>query len=50
MSAKPNLIVELKFNFSLKIIDFTELLESKRKFNMANHLFKSGTPIGATVR
>ncbi|MFI5162314.1 MAG: four helix bundle protein [Sphingobacteriales bacterium] len=50
MSDKPNLIVDLTFSFSLKIIVFTEVLESKRKFNMANQLFKSGTSIGANVR
>jgi len=49
MSDKPNLIVDLTFSFSLKIIAFTELLESKKKFNMANQLFKSGTSIGANV-
>jgi len=47
---KPNLIVDLTFNFSLKIIDFTEILESRRKFNMANQLFRCGTSIGANVR
>ncbi len=50
MSNKPNLIVELTFSFSLKIIVFSELLESKRKYNMANQLFKSGTSIGANVK
>jgi len=50
METKPNLIVDLTFNFSLKIIYFTELLESKRKYNMANQLFRSGTSIGANVR
>jgi four helix bundle protein len=50
METKPNLIVDLTFNFSLKVIAFTELLESKRKFNMANQLFRSGTSIGANVR
>jgi four helix bundle protein len=50
MSGKPNLIVDLTFSFSLKIIEFTEILESKRKYNMANQLFKSGTSIGANVR
>ncbi|HWZ03035.1 MAG TPA: four helix bundle protein [Mucilaginibacter sp.] len=50
MSDKPNLIVDLTFNFSLKIIAFTEKLEEKRKFNMANQLFKSGTSVGANVR
>jgi len=46
---KENLIVDLTFAFSLKIIDFTELLESKRKYNLANQLFRSGTAIGAMV-
>lgn len=49
MSEKPNLIVDLTFSFSLKIIAFTEVLESKKKFNMANQLFRSGTSIGANV-
>jgi hypothetical protein len=35
MSDKPNLIVDLTFGFSLKIIRFTEELESKKKFNLA---------------
>ncbi len=46
---KPNIIVDLTFEFSLKIIEFIELLESKRKFNLANQLFRSGTSIGANV-
>jgi four helix bundle protein len=46
---KPNIIVDLTFEFSLKIIEFSELLESKRKFNLANQLFRSGTSIGANV-
>ncbi|HVV55514.1 MAG TPA: four helix bundle protein [Mucilaginibacter sp.] len=50
MSEKPNLIVDLSFKFSLKIIAFTEVLELKKKFNMANQLFKSGTSIGANIR
>jgi four helix bundle protein len=50
MGDKPNLIVDLTFSFSLKIISFTEKLEQKRKYNMANQLFKSGTSIGANVR
>jgi len=49
MAEKPNLIVDPTFNFSLKIIAFTEVLEAKRKFNMANQLFKSGTSIGANI-
>ena len=49
MSERPNLIVDLTFSFSLKIIGFTELLESKKRFNMANQLFRSGTSIGANI-
>ena len=47
---KPNLIVKLTFDFALKLIEFTELLESKKKFNLSNQLFRSGTSIGANVR
>lgn len=50
MNDKPNLIIDLTFSFSLKIMRFTELLESKKKFNVANQLFRSGTSIGANVR
>ncbi|HEK21174.1 MULTISPECIES: four helix bundle protein [unclassified Mucilaginibacter] len=49
MSDRPNLIVDLTFSFSLKIIAFTEVLENLKKFNMANQLFRSGTSIGANV-
>lgn len=49
-SDKQNLIVDLTFNFALKIIEFTELLEERRRYNMANQLFRSGTSIGANVR
>lgn len=46
---KPNLIVDLTFQFSLKIMEFTELLEEKRKFVFANQILKAGTSIGANV-
>ena len=49
-TGKENLIVSLTFEFSLLIIEYTELLESKRKYTLANQLFKSGTSIGANVR
>ena len=50
MNESPNLIVDVTFNFSLAIIEYTELLESIRKFNMSNQLFRAGTSIGANVR
>ncbi len=45
-----NLIVNLIFQFSLDIVRFSELLESKRKFAIANQLIRSGTSIGANIR
>jgi four helix bundle protein len=47
---KPNIIVEKTLEFALQIIEYTELLESKRKFVVANQLLKSGTSVGANVR
>ena len=45
-----NLILELTFQFSLQVIDYTERLVSGRKFKMADQLFRSATSIGANVR
>lgn len=45
-----NAILKLSFAFSLKIIEFSELLESKKRYNLANQLFRSGTSIGANVK
>lgn len=44
-----NTIVDLSFEFSLKIVAFAEQLESERKFVIANQLLKSGTSIGANI-
>lgn len=46
---KNNVIVNLTFEFSLDIMDFTEELEEKRKFIFANQILKAGTSIGANV-
>ena len=45
-----NLIVDLTFDFALKIIKYAESLEKSRKYVMASQLLKSGTSIGANVR
>ncbi len=42
---KRNEVLELSIEFSLKIIAFTEILESKRKFVISNQLLKSGTSV-----
>jgi four helix bundle protein len=47
---KENLIVKLSFEFAKAIIVLTSELESRRKYNLANQLFRSGTSIGANVR
>lgn len=47
---EKNLIVELTFDFALKIIRYAELLEKDRKYVLATQLLKSGTSIGANVR
>ena len=44
-----NEILELSIEFALDIIVFTELLEEKRKYVIANQLLKSVTSIGANV-
>jgi four helix bundle protein len=41
-----NLILNLTFDFAFDIITYTELLEEKRKFVLANQLQKSGVSIG----
>ncbi len=47
---ETNLIVDLSFDFALKIIQYTSLLEKDRKFVLATQLLKSGTSIGANIR
>lgn len=50
MKATGNLIVDLTYNFSLNILEFTDKLEQLKKYAVANQLTKSGTSIGANVR
>ena len=50
MEQKKNIIVDKTLKFALNIIQYCEILESKRKFVVANQLLKSGTSIGATIR
>jgi four helix bundle protein len=47
---KSNVIIDLTFQFSLKIIEFCEYLEQNKKYVLARQLLKSGTSIGANVR
>ena len=45
-----NVIVEKSFRFALKIIEFSEQLEERKKYVIARQILKSGTSIGANVR
>ncbi len=47
---KENEIVNVSFEFALKIIAFCEMLEENRKYVIVRQLLKSGTSIGANIR
>jgi four helix bundle protein len=47
---KENLIVQLSFEFTLLIVDFTTELSGLRQYSLANQLFRAGTSIGANIR
>ena len=49
IKVKDNLIVDLSFNFGLAIVEFTDELQIRRKFAVANQLLRSGTGIGANI-
>lgn len=46
---RENIVVTKSIEFALGIITYCELLESNRKFVVANQLLKSGTSIGANI-
>lgn len=50
MMERKNEILDLSFEFALEIIEYSELLESNRKYVIARQLLKSGTSIGANIR
>ena len=50
MNKSPNLIVNLSFEFALKIIKYAAKLEEQKKFIIGNQLLRSGTGIGANIR
>ena len=47
---KENAIINLTFEFALKIIDFCDGLDGIKKYKLSDQLFKSGTSIGANAR
>jgi four helix bundle protein len=49
-SGKKNIILDLTFEFALMIIEYSEILEKHRKYQISNQIIRSGTSIGANVR
>ena len=47
---KENVILKLTFEFAVSIVKYSENLDSKRKFSIANQILRSGTSIGANVK
>lgn len=47
---KDNLILKLTFEFSLKVIAYSEELRTLHKYEMASQIFRSGTSIGANIK
>lgn len=47
---KENVILKLTFEFAVSIVKYSEELDSKRKFSIANQILRSGTSIGANVK
>ena len=47
---KNNVLLIKTFEFALKIITYTEILQENKKFVVANQLLKSGTSVGANCK
>ncbi|CAN5800002.1 four helix bundle protein [soil metagenome] len=45
-----NAILNKSFQFALKIVEFAEVLDDRKKWVIAKQVLKSGTSIGANVR
>ncbi len=45
-----NPILKESFEFAVNIINYSELLEEKRKYILAKQLLRSGTSIGANIK
>jgi four helix bundle protein len=50
MQDNKEISVDLSFQFALKIIEYAETLDERKKYVVANQILKAGTSIGANVR
>lgn len=46
---QKNVIIEKSLDFSIEVVKFCALLDSKRKYVVSKQLLRSGTSIGANV-
>jgi len=49
MINSDNVIIKLTFGFALKIVDYCESLNEKKKWSISGQLLRSGTSIGANT-
>lgn len=49
MINKENPVVEKSIDFAIRIVEFCEVLEEKRKYVIATQMLKAGTSIGANI-
>ncbi len=47
---KENIILKLTFEFAVSVVRYSEELDLKRKYSIANQILRSGTSIGANVK
>jgi four helix bundle protein len=45
-----NTLLKLTFSFAIDVAKYCEKLEERKKWNVANQLFRSGTSVGANSR
>jgi len=50
MRTKENLILNMTLDYSISIIEYSELLQSKRKYVVADQVLRSGCSIGANTK
>lgn len=49
MINKENTVVQKSIEFAIRIVEYCEVLEEKRKYVIATQLLKAGTSIGANI-
>ncbi|SMG44046.1 four helix bundle protein [Arenibacter troitsensis] len=49
MIYKENAVVQKSVDFAIRIVEYCEVLEEKRKYVIATQLLKAGTSIGANI-